>query len=92
MIEKVRINVSVDPDIPDLLIKLAGGRNSQGDYLSTLIRNLAADDATAVELAQMDNEALRLMVQGLGGRVRVVEAELLRMQTQLAAMIADRSK
>ena len=90
--EKIRVNLSVDADIPDVLEQLAGGRNKMGDYLSKLIRSQSVDTTTAQELERMDNEGLRLMVQGLGGRVKVVEGELMRLQSQLAAMIAERSK
>ena len=87
--EKVRINLSVDEDIPELLEQLAGGRNKMGDYLSKLVRNQAGDETTATELQAMDNESLRLMVQGLAGRVKIVEGELMRTQSQVAAVIAD---
>lgn len=87
--DKVRINLSVDEGIPELMERLAGGRNKMGDYLSKLIRAQAGDETTATALQSMDNEALRLMVQGLAGRVKVVEGELMRTQSQVAAVIAD---
>lgn len=88
--EKVRVNLSVDAGIPEIMERIAGGRNKMGDYLSKLIRSQAAEGATALELQSMDNEALRLMVQGLGGRVKALEGELIRVQAQLAALIAER--
>lgn len=90
MAEKVRINLSVDEGIPELMERLAGGRNKMGDYLSKLIVGLATEDTAADEIAAMDNEGLRLMVQGLGGRMRALEGELMRLQSQLAAIIAER--
>ena len=87
--EKVRINLSVDEGVPELLEQLAGGRNKMGDYLSKLVRNQAGAETTATELQAMDNESLRLMVQGLAGRVKIVEGELMRTQSQVAAVIAD---
>lgn len=91
MTEKVRINLSVDEGVPEALERLAGGRNKMGDYLSKMIFNLAADESTAVELSAMDNEGLRLMVQGLGGRMRALEGELMQLRAQLAAVIAGRA-
>lgn len=88
MVEKVRINLSVDEGIPELMEKLAGGRNKMGDFLSKLIRTQIADETTATEIQTMDSESLRLMVQGLAGRVKVVEGELIRTQSQISAMIA----
>ena len=90
MAEKVRLNLSVDSGVAEMMERLAGGRNKMGDYVSKLIRAQAADDSTANELQTLDNESLRLMVQGLGGRVRALEGELMRTQAQVAAIIAER--
>ncbi len=90
MVEKVRINLSVDDGIPELMEHLACGRNKMGDYLSKLIRAQATDDNTATEIQALDNESLRLMVLGLGGRLRALEGEVMRIQSQVAAMIAGR--
>jgi len=91
-VEKVRANLSLDADIPDLLERLAGGRNKMGDYVSKLIRLQIDDDTTASELQTLDNESLRLMVQGLGGRVKALEGEVMRTQAQIASLIADKHK
>ncbi len=87
--QKVRINLSVDEGIPEMMERQAGGRNKMGDYLSKLIRSQGDEGATSAELAAMDNESLRLMVQGLGGRMRSVEGEVIRLQAQMAALLAD---
>ena len=86
MENKERLNLSVDDGIGDLLNKLAKGERKRGDYLSNLLRSVDAGE----DVIGLDVESLRLMVQGMGGRLKSVEGELMRMQSQLAAMIAQR--
>lgn len=88
---KPRMNLTVDPDIPELLERLAGGRNLMGGYVSQMVRNMADGATAAAEIDKLDRESMRLMIQGLAGRVAGLEGELLRLQSQLAALIADRS-
>lgn len=91
MSDKQRLNLTVDIDIPPILERMAGGRNKMGDYISQLVRGM--DQGTPEdEIERMDKESLRLMVQGLGGRVKVLEGEVMRIQSQLAVLIADRSE
>ena len=86
MVGKERLNLSVDEGIGELLNKLAKGERKRGDYLSQLLRSIdEGQDVTG-----LDVESLRLMVQGLGGRLKSLEGELMRVQSQLAAIIADR--
>jgi hypothetical protein len=87
MAEKPRINLTVDPDIPDVLEQLAGGRNKMGDYVSQMVRNLAAGATVADEIERLDREGMRLMMQGLSGRMVALESEVLRIQAQLAKLI-----
>lgn len=90
MAEKPRINLTVDPDIPDILERLANGRNNMGAYISQMVRNLSAGQSTADEIEKLDREGMRLMMQGLSGRVVALEGEVMRIQAQLAAIIAQR--
>lgn len=85
---KERLNLSVDEGIGDLLSKLAGGERKRGDYLSQLLRSI--DESQGVDVTRMDIESLRLMVQGMGGRLKSIEGELIRVQAQVAAIIAER--
>jgi hypothetical protein len=91
MAEKPRINLTVDHDIPDVLERLAGGRNKMGDYVSQMVRNLAAGVTVADEIEKLDREGMRLMMQGLSGRVVALEGEIMRIQSQLAAIIASKA-
>lgn len=91
MAEKPRINLTVDHDIPEVLERLAGGRNKMGDYVSQMVRNLAAGSSTADEIEKLDREGMKLMLQGLSGRMVALEGELMRVQSQLAALIAGRA-
>lgn len=87
---KERLNLSVDEGIGDLLTKLAGGERKRGDYLSQLLRSI--DESEGSDVTGMDVESLRLMVQGMGGRLKSMEGELMRLQSQLAVLIADRQQ
>ena len=87
---KERLNLSVDEGIGDLLSKLAGGERKRGDYLSQLLRSI--DESQGVDVTRMDIESLRLMVQGMGGRLKSIEGELIRVQAQVAAIIAERQQ
>lgn len=91
MAEKPRINLTVDHDIPEVLERLAGGRNNMGAYVSQMVRNLAAGSSTADEIEKLDREGMKLMLQGLSGRMVALEGELMRVQSQLAALIAGRA-
>ena len=84
MQEKARINLLVDDDIPELLASLAGGRNLMGEYISKLVRTQIGAEVTADELKALEGESLRLMVQGLAGRVKMIEGEIMKMRAQLA--------
>lgn len=86
----MRINLTVDDDIPEVLERLAGGRNRMGDYVTQIVRNIAAGSTTADEIEKLDREGMRLMMQGLSGRMVALEGELMRVQSQLASIIADR--
>ena len=87
MVGKERLNLSVDEGIGELLNKLAKGERKRGDYLSQLLRSIdEGQDVTG-----LDVESLRLMVQGMGGRLKSLEGELMRVQSQLAAIIAGKA-
>jgi hypothetical protein len=67
---------------------LAEGERKRGQYISQLIRNAYAARQSAPDVRAMDVDALRLMVQGLAGRVIMVEGEIANLRSQLAAVIA----
>lgn len=85
-----RLNLTVDAGAADILERMAGGRNKMGDYLSKMLLSMAAG-TPADDIERMDKESLRLMLQGLMGRVVMLEGEMIRVQSQLAALIADRA-
>lgn len=87
----MRINLTVDDDIPEVLERLAGGRNRMGDYVTQIVRNIAAGSTTADEIEKLDREGMRLMMQGLSGRMVALEGELMRVQSQLASIIAEKA-
>jgi hypothetical protein len=85
---KRRVNLMLDSDVIDWLDFLAGGERKRGQYISQLIRNAYAAQRSAPDVREMDLDALRLMVQGLAGRVIAVEGEISNLRSQLAALIA----
>jgi hypothetical protein len=89
MLEKQRLNLTVDGDIPAILERMANGRNKMGEYLSQLIHSMDQGTPTS-EIERADRESLRLMIQGLAGRVNMLEAEVINLQTKVAALLADR--
>lgn len=92
MEEKRRVNLMLDADVIELLDRLAGGERKRGSYISELIRSSWAGRQSAPDVRSMDLDSLRLMVQGLSGRVIAMEGELAAMRAQLAAVIASQSQ
>lgn len=80
-----RLNLAVDDGIGDLLTKLAGGERRRGQYLSDVVRGLAQTQQTP----GADVQTLIFAVRGMAGQVASLEARLSRVETALAAMIAE---
>ena len=55
----------LDNDAAELLLKLAGGPRKQGDYVSRLIRAVAATQQEAAQLEEASMEELRQIMQGV---------------------------
>ena len=86
--EKVRCNLTLDSDVIEMLDELAGSERKRGLWLSNMIRTTYAAQRSNADVRTMDVEGLRLTVLGLAGRLQAVEGELLRTQTQVAAVMA----
>lgn len=89
--EKRRLNLMIDSDVVSWLDSLAGGERKRGQYLSELVRQAWAARQSAPDVRSMDLDALRLMTQGLAGRVIAAEGEIVNLRSQLAAVIAARA-
>ena len=87
---KYRLNTILDPDVLPMLDELAGSERKRGAMIGQLIRTAYAGQKSNADLRTMDVESSRLTVLGLNGRVQAVEGEVMRLQTQLAALIAQR--
>ncbi len=81
-----RANLMLDSDVLEMLDELAEGERKRGQYISQLIRNAYAAKRAAPDVRPMDLDALRLMVQGLAGRVIAAEGEIISLRSQLAAV------
>ena len=88
---KRRVNLMMDESTAQMLDELAEGERKRGQYLDQLIRREYATKRAAPDIRSMDIDALRLMIQGLAGRVQSLEGELVRMQSQVATLIAERA-
>ena len=88
----VRMNLNVEPGIPEKLRELAGGRFKMGSWLSQLIEQMHESKGASGAVQSMEIEGLRLMCLGMGGQIQSLRGELAHLQSQLAAIIAANQK
>ena len=81
----IRLNLSVEDDIPDKLSALAGGERKRGEYLSELVRNLYQSR----QVEGITAERQQVMIDGLLAQVKHLEGRLSRTERELAALIAS---
>lgn len=70
----VRMNLTVEDDIPEKLSALAGSERKRGAYLSEIIRQIY--NGHLQETKGDDLESLRLTLAGLAGKVKDLDARL----------------
>ena len=80
MAETVRMNLNVDPDVPEKLAELAGGPKKMGVYLSRLISQAhagveLANDSGEFELIVGTVKHLAAKMKEVEGRLQVLEVE-----------------
>jgi hypothetical protein len=68
-----RITVVLDDAAAEILLGLAGSPRKQGEFLSNLLRGLAAEQGVPT---RAEFEALRLQVLGLASELRAPEKRL----------------
>ena len=68
----VRLNLSVDDDVPDLLTELAGSERRRGEYISALVRSVAEGRASG----QLKEERLQAQIDGILVRQSKMEGRL----------------
>lgn len=78
MAETVRMNLNVDPEIPNMLAELAGGQRRMGIYLSDLIRSAHAGQETAGKPGEL--EMLTGAVRHLSAKVKELDGRLLQLE------------
>src|SRR5687767_9069310 len=88
--EKQRCNLTLDSDVIEMMDEMAGSERKRGLWISNMIRTTYAAQRSNADVRTMDIEGLRLTVLGLAGRLQAVEGELLRTQSQVASMIANK--
>ncbi len=86
-----RISVTVDDGITDKLIELAGSSRKQGEFVTKMISE-AYEGRDLLQGSSLDVESLRLQVLGLAGQQKAVEGRVQRLESQVAAIIAQQGK
>ena len=81
MADTVRMNLNVDPDVPEKLAELAGGPKKMGAYLSLLIQQahagtIAQNNAGELELLSGAVKHLSAKVKELDARLQAVEGKV----------------
>ena len=74
MDKQTRMNLNVDPDVPEMLAELAGGPKKMGSYLSLLIRQMHAGQVATSSPG--DLELLNGAVKHLSAKVKEHEGRL----------------
>ncbi len=75
-----RITISVDNDIPDLLLNLAGSQRKQGEFISSMVR--AAHENRQVSTG-VTTEGLRMQVVGLTAEMSDLRGRLLEVESRI---------
>jgi hypothetical protein len=83
-----RLNLMVTDEAYEKLSRVADSPRKMGQKISELI--LAAYEESLTPTDAIDTETLRLQLLGLSGEVRQLAGRLMKLETQLAAVIADR--
>ena len=78
MADTVRMNLNVDPDVPEKLAELAGGNKKMGAYLSNLINQAHAGMAVAGSAGEF--EMLSGTVKHLAAKVKELDGRLLQVE------------
>ena len=83
-----RLNLMVTDEAYEKLSQVADSPRKMGQKISELI--LAAYEESLTPADAIDTETLRLQLLGLSGEVRQLAGRLMKVETQLAAVIAER--
>ena len=81
MAETVRMNLNVDPDIPEMLSQLAGGHRRMGAYMTDLIRSAHAGQTASGQPGEI--ELLTGAVRHLSVKVKELEARLTQVESKV---------
>ena len=88
MSERSQMTVSLTNEAIDVLEKHTTARK-RGEFISNL---LIAYGAEAGAITQVDIESMRLQLLGLASANKTLDGRLTKVERQLSAIIADRSK
>lgn len=80
-----KITMVVDDDIPEKLLKLAGGPRMMGKYISDMVGAMYQNDTG---YAGNDVEVLQMIVGALSGRIKTQEGKLMGIDARLARLEA----
>lgn len=80
MAETVRMNLNVDPDIPEMLAELAGGHRRMGAYMTDLIRSAYAGQPVSGQPGEI--ELLTGALRHLSVKVKEHDARLAQLEAR----------
>lgn len=83
-----RINLVIEDGIGDLLTELAGSERKRGEWLSKMVRAMH-DQRQQIEAT--DTETMKLTILGMAGQIKGIDARLMKVEQNLAAVIAKSS-
>lgn len=87
MADTVRMNLNVDPDVPEKLAALAGGPKKMGAYLSNLIHQAHAGMLVTGEAGEF--EMLSGTVKHLAAKVKELDGRQQQTEAKVAALMAQ---
>ncbi len=83
MADTVRMNLNVDPDVPEKLAELAGGPKKMGVYLSRLISQAHAGVALSNDSGEF--ELIAGTVKHLAAKMKEVDGRLQQLEVESAS-------
>lgn len=84
----MKLTMVVDDDIPDKLMKLAGGPRMMGKYISDMVGALYQNETG---YQGDDVEVLKILIGNLTGRVKTLDGRLTELDARLARLEAQQT-
>jgi len=86
--ERTKVSLSITPDAIEILEKHTTERK-RGEFVSNLLVSYGAEGGA---INQVDVESMKLQMLGLSSTTKTLDGRLMKVERQLSALIADRTK